>query len=78
MHSGTVTREQAEKLYSRLRPMLSYLAELQERMETREFSRADRLYKEVVAARYTMQLLTEDVHRIYCGPSYPGNKASGE
>ena len=54
--------------------MLHYPANLQKRMESRKFSRADRLSKVDVAARYTMPLLVEDVHLIHCGPSYPGNE----
>jgi len=73
MHSGDVKREQVEQLHERLRPMLEYLAELQERLDKRQFSHADRLYWEVAAARYAMQILVEDVHRIRCGPSYPGH-----
>jgi hypothetical protein len=72
MHSGDLTREQADKLHERLQPMHSYLVELQTRMEKREFSRADKLYWQVVAARYTLQRLVDDLHRIRCGPSYGG------
>ena len=64
MHSGDITRDQAVKLHEKLRPMFSYLAELQMRMDEREFTKADRLYHEVAAARYTMQLLVEDLHRM--------------
>ena len=34
------------------------------RMEEREFSKADQLYQEVATARYTMQLLVADLHRM--------------
>jgi len=64
MHSGDLKREQVEQLHARLKPMFSYLAELQMRMDEREFSKADRLYHEVAAARYTMQLLVTDLHRM--------------
>jgi hypothetical protein len=74
MHSGDLTREQVERLHDRLRPMFSYLVDLQTRMEQRQFSRADRLYQEVAATRYAMQLFVAAVHRIRCGPSYRGER----
>jgi hypothetical protein len=70
MRSGDLTAEQVEKLHERLRPMFSYLVNLPTRTEQRQFSRADRLYQEVAAARYAMQLLVDDLHRIRCGPAY--------
>jgi hypothetical protein len=72
MHSGDRTREQAEKLHERVRPMFSYLADLQKRMDERGFGSSDRLYQEVQAARSTMQLLVDHLHRIRCGSSYGG------
>jgi len=72
MHSGDLTREQAEKLHERLRPMFNYLSDLQARMDERGFSPADRLYQEVQAARSTMQLLVDHLHRIRCGHAYGG------
>jgi hypothetical protein len=64
MHSGDITRDQAVQLHEKLRPMFSYLAELQMRLDDREFSKADRFYHEVAAARYAMQLLVDHVHRM--------------
>lgn len=72
MHSGDLSRDQAEKLHEQLSPAFSYLAALQRRMDERGFSPADRLYQEVQAARSTMQLLVDHLHRIRCGPSYGG------
>jgi hypothetical protein len=40
------------------------------RMDERQFSHADSLYQEVAAARYSLQLLVDHLHRIRCGPSY--------
>jgi hypothetical protein len=77
MHSGDLTREQAEILHERLRPTASYLSELQERTDKRQFSHADRLYWEVAAAQYAMQILVDDLHRLRCGPSYPGYRDDG-
>ena len=74
MDSRDLTTEQADELYQRLRPMFSYLVNLQSRMEQRQFDADDRLYLEVKAARYALQLLCDDVHRIVCGPSYGGDK----
>ena len=67
MHSGDLTREQAEKLHERLQPAFRYLADLQRRMDERGFSQSDRLYQEVQATRCTMQLLVDHLHRIRCG-----------
>ena len=74
MDSRDLTTKQADELYQRLRPMFSYLVDLQTRMEQRQFDADDRLYLEVKAARYAMQLLCKDVHRIVCGPSYGGDR----
>ena len=57
MDSRDLTTKQADELYQRLRPMFSYLVDLQSRMEQRQFDADDRLYLEVKAARYAMQLL---------------------
>ncbi len=70
MDSRDLTAEQLKVLYERIRPMADYLAELQNRMDARDFSEADRLYKEVAATRATMQLLVDDLHRLWCGPGY--------
>ena len=43
-------------------------------MAERQFDGNDRLYLEVRAARYAMQLLCKDLHRIVCGPSYEGER----
>ena len=56
--------------------MAHYLAELQHRMESDDFSRADYLYWEAVNARYAVQLLADHLHRLRCGPSYPGGNKS--
>jgi hypothetical protein len=76
MHSGDVTREQADKLLERIRPMFHYLSKLQKRMEERGFCDADRLLQQVKAARYALQLLEGDLQRIRCGPSFPGYNKS--
>jgi len=70
VHSGDLSRDQLKVLYERLRPMSDYLGRLQRRMEDQQFSEADRLYREVVAAHYTAQQLVEELHRLWCGPSY--------
>ena len=72
MHSGNLTQEQIKVLYERIRPMESYLFELEQRMEQREFSEADRLFQEVKAATLNLHLLCDHLHRLWCGPSYPG------
>jgi hypothetical protein len=41
-------------------------------MAERQFSADDRLYLEVKSARYAMQRLCKDLHRLACGPFYPG------
>jgi hypothetical protein len=74
MHSGDLTSDQADKIHSRLRPAFSYLADLQSRMDERQFSKADSLYQEVAAARYPMQLLVDHLHRLRVAPSYPGGR----
>ena len=74
MHSGDLTREQVEKLHERIAPMSTYLYQLQTQMDERDFSHADRLYWEVVSARYATQLLVDHLHRIRCGPSYGGKE----
>jgi hypothetical protein len=74
MHSGDLTREQAERLHARIYPAFSYLADLQKRMDERGFSPSDRLYQEVQAARSTMHLLVDHLHRSRCGPSYGGKR----
>ena len=72
MHAGQLTQEQLDKLHERLRPASRYLFEVQNRMDELDFSKADRLYKEVLAARYSLQLLIEHLHALRCGPSYGG------
>jgi len=76
MHSGDLTSEQLDALQARIKPMAHYLAELQDRMESVDFSRADHLYWEAVNARYAVQLLADHLHRLRCGPSYPGGNKS--
>jgi len=44
-------------------------------MTERQFYADDRLYLEVKAARYAMQLLCKELHRIVCVPSYLGDKS---
>ena len=66
MEGHDITPLQAGKVYDRLRPMFHYLAELQERMEQRQFYGDDRLYLEVRTARYALQLLAKDFHAIAC------------
>ena len=75
MDSRDLTSKQADELYQRLRPMFHYLADLQRRMEQRQFDPDDRLYLEVKTARSAMQLLCKDVHRLVCGPSHVGDKS---
>ena len=58
--------------HDRLRPLFSYLCDLQTRMDERGFSQADRLYQAVQGARVTMQLLVDHVHRLRCGNAYGG------
>ena len=70
MQSSDLTSSQANALYVRLRPQFEYLASLEKRMAERKFNPDDRLYLEVKAARYAMQLLCKDLHRIACGPSW--------
>jgi hypothetical protein len=72
MHSGDLTEKQLKALYDQLRPLGDYLYRLQSRMDAAGFSQADDLYVEVVAARSTMSILCRDVHKLACGPSYPG------
>jgi hypothetical protein len=74
MDASDLTSSQLEELYLRIRPMFHYLASLQKRMEEKQFSPDDRLYLEVRSARYAMQLLAKDLHRLTCGPSYGGTK----
>jgi len=73
MDSRDVTARQADEIYKRLRPASDYLAALERRMAERQFGADDRLFLEVRAARYAMQLLCKDLHRILCGPSYVGD-----
>jgi hypothetical protein len=72
MHSGDLSAKQLDELLTRIAPMSHYLGSLQERMDKVGFSRADRLYWEVANARYAAQLLADHIHKLRCGPSYPG------
>ena len=76
MEAKDITPEAAEKMYAALRPSFDYLAALQARMEERKFFGSDRLYLEVKAARDTMQLLCNDLHRLACHNYFP--KGDGE
>jgi hypothetical protein len=68
MDASDLTPTQAAKLHKRIRPMFDYLAAMQKRMDDRQFYRDDRLYLEVKAAHYALQLLTKELHRLACGP----------
>jgi len=72
MHSGDLTDQQLDALFARIAPMSHYLGELENRMDAVGFSRADRLYWEVTNARYAAMLLADHLHKLRCGPSYPG------
>jgi hypothetical protein len=72
MDSSDTTASQAAEIYKRLRPAADYLAALERRMKARQFYADDRLYFEVRAARYPVQLLRKDLRRMACGPSYGG------
>ena len=77
MDSRDLTASQASEIYQRLRSASDYLAALERRMAERQFQADDRLYLEVRAARYAMQLLCKDLHRLACGPFYPGDTSHG-
>jgi len=74
MHAGDLTSQQIDALLARIVPMSHYLGELENRMNKVGFSHADRLYWEVVNARYTAMLLADHLHILRCGPSYPGGQ----
>ena len=74
MHSGDLTSQQLDTLLAKIAPMSCYLGELENRMNKVGFSKGDRLYWEVVNARYSAMLLADHLHRLRCGPSYPGGE----
>ena len=67
MDASQLTAQQAAEIYKHVREAFHYLAKLQQRMEEREFQKGDRLYLEVQAARYAVQVLSDDLHRMSCG-----------
>jgi hypothetical protein len=75
MHAGDLTDKQLEELLARIAPMSHYLGSLQERMDKVGFSPADRLYWEVVSSRHAVMLLADHLHKLRCGPSYPGGES---
>jgi len=74
MHAGDFTDKQLDALLAKIAPMSHYLGELQDRMNKVGFSKSDRLYWEVANARYAAMLLADHLHRLRCGPSYPGGE----
>ena len=72
MDVSDLTAQQAAEIYKHVREAFHYLAALQQRMEQRQFLMGDRLYLEVKAARYAVQLLADDLSRMSCGAAYTG------
>ena len=66
MTSDDVTREQAEVLKRKLRPMLDYLGRLKSRMTRRQFTPGDPLLVAVCRAEDAMHALTVEVHYLSC------------
>jgi len=72
MDSRDLSATLAAEIYKHIRDAFHYLAKLQARMEEREFLKGDRLYLEVQAARYAVQVLADDLHKMSCGAAYTG------
>jgi hypothetical protein len=67
MQCEDLTREQADALKSRLRPMLRYLVRLKRRMTHRHFPPGDRLLRAVLLAESAIHELNVEVHYLSCG-----------
>jgi hypothetical protein len=78
MDASQLSPQQAGDIYQHVRDAFHYLAALQKRMEERQFPQWDRLYVEVQAARYAIQLLADDLHRMACGAAYVGTAKPAE
>jgi hypothetical protein len=74
MDSSKLSTTQASVLYEQVRPMMSYLHALKERMEQRGFHPSDKLYLEVSAAYYSMHVLAQDLHKMSCVGYFPGQQ----
>jgi hypothetical protein len=74
MDSRDLSSTQAGVLYEHIRPMMSYLHTLKERMEKRGFHPSDKLYLEVSSAYYSMHVLAQDLHKMSCVGFFPGKQ----
>jgi hypothetical protein len=72
MRCEDLTREQAQVLKNKLRPMLSYLGRLKERMCRRGFVADDRLLAAVCRAEDAVHALTVEVHYLSVGDGVVG------
>ena len=70
MRREDVTREQAEAISQKIRPMLGYLNRLKKRMNA-VFVRDDPLFAEVIDAADAMHTLWVHLHYRACGMSRP-------
>jgi hypothetical protein len=71
MDSRNLTSSQAGILYEQVRPMMSYLHELKERMEKRGFHPSDKLYLETCVAYASVHVLAQDLHQRSCVGYFP-------
>ena len=66
MRSDDVTPAQAEQIKAKVRPMLSYLGRLKQRMHKRRFPNNDRLFLTVVKAYDAIHQLNVHLHYLSC------------
>src|SRR3954466_7243574 len=67
MRREDLTREQAEAIKQKIRPMLAYLNRLKKRMNDRKFPHNDPLFNEVVDAADALHKLNVSIHYLSCG-----------
>jgi hypothetical protein len=67
MRCEELTREQADALKQKLRPMLRYLVRLKRRMTYKQFPPGDSLLRAVLRAESAMHELHVEVHYLSCG-----------
>ena len=64
--AGKIKRSQAKELHRRLRPKLSYLYRLRERMQKVGYVPGDRLYELAVKSYESVHALCVEVHYLSC------------
>jgi hypothetical protein len=66
MDSNDLTKQQAEQLLAKVRPMLNYLKRLKDRMERRGFPKEDKLFRLVARIHDDMHHLSVTLHYLKC------------